>query len=182
MPDEPVLSQGELKDLEAAMGLIRGAIDSRSLSASVLESHLGWSEGKIEEWLEKPYEARVVDYLRLMRLATSRDLERPSPGAAGVSSDPDLLDNFFHVSPYRSGSRAGDTSLVREPAGEAKPPGGQPLRVLDLVVNALLASVLARRLSASEVLESILFYERLLREAMRRAEEAARHRGDPADS
>ncbi len=72
----PVPSLEDARDLEAAMGLAQELINSQALTPSILESRLGWPEGKIEQWLKKPYEARLVDYLRLMRQMAALILKR----------------------------------------------------------------------------------------------------------
>lgn len=151
------------RDLEAAFDLLRRVIEGRELSHSVIESHLGWSEGDLAAWLARPYEARLADYTRVMRVAVSELGDR---GGLGEAGSPDLLDSYYHSAPYRDGGVAASTVYEAGPGTEGES-SGQPLRLLDLVYTASLSLVVTGRLSATELIEPMRFYQRLVEDAER---------------
>ncbi len=158
------------RDLEAAMGLVRGLVSNQRLTPSVLESHLGWSKEKLDEWLEKPSEARLEDYLRLLRLAAAlifegktTDVERRPAEAEGRRLvEPDLLESIFEAGAYRH-------AIQREPTFGTEDvsdlEASRPLRLMDLHITAILAAVETGQLSAAEVIEAIRGYENELQKA-----------------
>ncbi len=144
------MSAEDFQDLEAAMGLIRGLIDSHSLSPAVLASRLGWPEGKVEEWLEKPYEARIADYLRLLRRLGSRIVK----GAEGAGSD--LLGGTFELEAESRDVEPDEANIAFE--------GDEPqLRLLDLHFTMILALIADGRLSGREVIDLMRRHERQIR-------------------
>ncbi len=174
------ISPSEEQDLKAAMGLIRGAVDSRSLNASVLEHHLGWPEGKFEEWLDDPYKARVADYIRLLRLVVTRNVERQSASAVGEDAEPGAEDRSAEPSPersddstrsfvhagahrYRPPEALSAPEALCAPEADAAPPEPNPLLMMELHLNATAVSVEGDRLSASQAIELIRFYEGMFR-------------------
>ena len=154
----------DLRDLEAVMGLLRDVIGSRSLSPATLEARLGWPPGKIDQWLAKPLEARLVDYIRLLRLAASSSVEPPAPGAE-VRPGPDLLDSIFHAGVHRDGGGPGEAMFAPETDPDDVPAVPRRLRLMDLHVTAILVLIATGQLSAGEVIDALRFYERQIRKA-----------------
>ncbi len=152
------------------MGLVRDLLSSQKLTPSILETHLGWSQERLDEWLAKPSEARLEEYLRLLRLGSSSSPEgeapdverRPAEPERRRPAAPDLLESVFDAGTYRQATRR---EPMFGPEDVSNLVSSRPLRLMDLHITAILVLVEAGQLSAAEAIEAIRGYEKELQKA-----------------